>query len=201
MRRKELFHPKVFSEEKWAESYFERNKKNIKLTGKRLVKILKEMNFSEGKVLDVGCGFAAVAIEIAKAFPHAEITGIDLSEPLLQKGKDFIEASSLSEQITLEKADVQAIPFEAESFDVVINTFLLHIVEDPIKMLNEIERVTATNGKILISDLNRNFLAYFVRKLKTAYTLYEAKEVINKSELRKGVFSTGLFWWDCIISS
>jgi hypothetical protein len=68
-------------------------------------------------------------------------------------------------------------------------------------MLNEIDRVTKNEGIILITDLRRGFLAYFIKKFRTAYTLEEASDVIKKSQIRKGILSTGLFWWDYIVDN
>ena len=199
MKQIELFHPRVFDNIEWAEGYYNRNKKSIKKVGKRLANHLKTIGFTEGTILDVGCGFATVAIEIAKVFPKAKIVGIDLGEPLLDIGNELIAEEKLREQITLIKGDAQNLKYENSSFDVVINSFLLHIVENPIQMLNEIDRVAKPNGIILITDLRRGFLAYLINKFKTSYTMEEASNIFKESKIRKGKLSSGLFWWDYFV--
>jgi len=198
MKRVDLFHPRVFNNQEWAEGYYKRNRINIERTGRRLAGILNTIGFKGGTVLDVGCGFASVPVEIAKKFPDAKIIGIDLGEPLLDLGKTLVEREKLEKQIVLMNGDAQNLHYENNSFDVVINSFLLHIVENPIQMLNEIERVSKKEATILMTDLRRGFLAYFIRKFRTAYTLKEASEIIMKSKIRKGELSTGPFWWDYI---
>lgn len=200
MKQTELSHPRVFSDPVWAEGYYKRNKKNIQQVGKRFVKLLKKAGFTKGSILDVGCGFASVPIEIAKAFPQVNIIGIDLGEPLLEIGKSLIYDQRIEKQITLSTGDALNLQYDDHTFDAVINTFLLHIVENPILMLNEIERVAKPEAKILITDLRRGFLAYFIKKLKKAYALQEAADIIEKSELRKGVLSSGFFWWDYVVA-
>jgi len=101
MKQIDLFHPRVFRDQEWAEGYYKRNRKSIEKVGQRLARLLKSMGFTEGTVLDVGCGFATVPIEIAKAFPKAKITGIDLGEPLLKIGKKLIKNNGLKNQIVL----------------------------------------------------------------------------------------------------
>jgi ubiquinone/menaquinone biosynthesis C-methylase UbiE len=199
MKQNDLFHPRVFNDQEWAEGYHARNRKSIQKVGQRLVKLLKSMGFTGGTVLDVGCGFATVPIEIAKAFPEATITGIDLGEPLLEIGRKLIKNNGLENHVSLLNGDAQNIQYEDSSFDLVINSFLLHIVENPIQMLNEIERVAKPGAIILMTDLRRGFLAYLIKKFRTAYTLEEASELLMKSEIRRGRFASGPFWWDYIV--
>ena len=201
MKQSDLFHPRVFDDQEWAEGYYKRNRKNIERVGKRLAGLMKTIGFTEGTILDVGCGFASVPIEIAKIFPDAKITGIDLGEPLLDIGRRLIKEEKLEKQIVLLNGDAENLSYENHSFDVVINSFLLHIVENPIQMLNEIDRVTKPEGIILITDLRRGFLAYLIKKFRTAYTLEEASDVIKNSKIRKGKLSPGFFWWDYIVKN
>ena len=201
MKQISLFHPRVFNDREWAEGYYERNKKSIKKVGERLAGLLQTIGFREGSVLDVGCGFATVPIEIARKFADAQITGIDLGEPLLEIGRTLIKEEKLEEKITLLNGDAMNLQYETNSFDVVINSFMLHIVENPTQMLNEIERVTKPEGIILMTDLRRGILAYIIKKFRTAYTLDEASEIIKASKIRKGKLSTGLFWWDYIVEN
>ncbi len=196
MERAELFHPIIFNDPKWASGYYKRNKKSIEKVGKRLAKELRKAGFEKGNILDAGCGFASVSVEIAKEFPEAKITGIDLGEPLLDIGQSIIKDQGLENQITLQKGDALNLQFKDNSFDVVINTFLVHIVENPVQMLNEIERVTKSDGKIIITDLRRGLLAYLIKTFRTAFTPEEALVRIRVSKIRKCKLTTGLFWWD-----
>lgn len=199
MKRAELFHPRVFSDQEWAEGYYQRNAKNIERVGKRFAQLLKAAGFESGSILDTGCGFGAVPIELAKCFPDVEIVCIDLGEPLLEMGRSFAEQAGVSDRLTWLNGDVQQLNFQSDTFDVVVNTFMLHVVEEPIAMLNEIERVARPEGKIMITDLRRIWLGVVVKKLQTAFTWEEAREIIRKSDLRAGIGSKGPFWWDYMV--
>ena len=72
MKRADLFHPQVFSDQEWADGYYKRNAKNIERVGKRFVKLLRNYGFEGGRILDTGCGFGAVAIELANSFSDVE---------------------------------------------------------------------------------------------------------------------------------
>jgi len=196
MKKIELAHERVFSEVKMAESYYRRQKLSIRSMGKNMAKTLKSDGLSDGKLLDVGCGFAAIPIEIAKAVPGVHILGVDLSEPLLEIGRNDICEAGFESRIELRKGDAHNLDFPDNSFEAVINTFLLHIVKDPIAMLNEIERVAKPGACIIIADLRRIILGYFIRKFHMTHSLKEAVDIIESTDLREGVARKGLFWWE-----
>lgn len=199
MKRADLFHPRIFSDQEWAEGYYKRNAKNIERVGKRFVQLLNSSGLERGRILDTGCGFGAVAIEIAKSFNDVEIVGIDSGKPLLKLGQSLAEKSGVADRIEFSEGDVQKLDFETDSFDVVVNTFMLHIVDDPVVMLNEIERVAKKQGRIMITDLRRIWLGLVVKKLSTAFTLVEVKQVVNRSNIRTGRYFKGPFWWDYMV--
>jgi ubiquinone/menaquinone biosynthesis C-methylase UbiE len=72
---------------------------------------------------------------------------------------------------------------------------MVHLVEDPVQMLNEIERVLAPKGFLFIADLRRSWLGLIEKEIKSALTLGEAKELFRQSKLREGVFSSSNIWW------
>ncbi len=196
MKRSKLFHPRVFTDENWAEGYYQRNAKNIVRTAKRLIAILKRSGFKGGRILDVGSGFGAISIELAKAYPESEIIGIDLSKPLLRLSKELAEKELDGNKPEFLEADVMQIPFEKNSFDLIINAYMLHVVEDPVKMSNEIHRVCKPDGIIMMTDLRRNALAYLVKKLRTSFTKKEAEEILQQTVFKGGKCRKGPFWWD-----
>jgi ubiquinone/menaquinone biosynthesis C-methylase UbiE len=72
---------------------------------------------------------------------------------------------------------------------------MVHIVENPVQMLNEIERVLVPEGFLFIADLRRSWLGCIEKEMKSALTFDEAKDLISRSKLRKGNFSSSALWW------
>jgi ubiquinone/menaquinone biosynthesis C-methylase UbiE len=156
---------------------------------------LAAQGFKQGKIIDVGCGFGATNLVLAERFVDSEIVGIDLSEPLLQLAGTTAESKGLSSRVRFEKADVQEIPFADNTFDVAINVNMVHLVEEPIKMLNEIERILLPGGHLFIADLRRSWLGLLEEEIKAGLTIGEARKLIDRSDLRSGDFSWSLIWW------
>jgi len=98
-------------------------------------------------------------------------------------------------QIVFQTADVLNMPFENESFDFVFNINMLHVVSEPIKMLNEIQRVLKKDGILFISDLRKSFLGLFEKEINRSYKINELNKIVNLSILPKGKITHNLLWW------
>ena len=174
MKRKPVSHERVFSSKDYAENYAKQHWKMAEKFGQDYGQKLAAQKFSGGKIIDVG---------------------IDLSEPLLDIANEAAKEANLSGRVRFEKADVQQIPCPENTFDVAININMLHLVDDPIRMLNEIERVLSPGGYLFISDLRRSLLGYVEDEIRSALTIPEAKNLFEESELRHGNYRWGLLWW------
>src|ERR1700737_3390926 len=75
-------------------------------------------------ILDVATGTGGVALALA-AETEARITGIDISDAMLARGRARVMKADLAGRITLERARAEALPFTSESFDAVSFTYLL----------------------------------------------------------------------------
>jgi len=73
---------------------------------------------------------------------------------------------------------------------------MAHSVNEPVIMLNEIERVLKPNGYLFIKDLRRSWFGILESEVKSAFTLNEAKKLIEQSKLKKGTFSKSILWWN-----
>ena len=71
----------------------------------------------------------------------------------------------------------------------------MHLVTDPVRTLNEIERVLAPGGFVFIADLRRSWLSLVEPEIKMAFSLPEARDLFARSQLRPGDFSSSLLWW------
>ncbi len=195
MKRSPLTHGRVFDDEPFAEQYAQRHRKMVERLGREYADKLVSRGFYKGRIIDAGCGFGAMNIVLAHRFVDSESVGIDLSDPLLQLANRSAQAADLGDRVRFEKADVHQIPYDDDSFDVVINTNMVHLVDDPVQMLNEIERILAPDGCLFIADIRRSWIGLLDKTFKSALTLDEARELVDRSSVREGSFSSSLLWW------
>jgi len=102
-------------------------------------------------VLDVATGTGGVAIALA-AETEARITGVDISDSMLERGRERVIKADLDGRITLTPARAEALPFAPESFDAVSFTYLLRYVEDPAATMAELARVIRPGGQMASLD-------------------------------------------------
>jgi ubiquinone/menaquinone biosynthesis C-methylase UbiE len=195
MKRSPLLHERVFNNEDYAEQYAHQHWKMAKRFGQECAQKLAARGFQAGRIIDVGCGSGATNLVLAERFVGSEVAGIDLSEPLLQLARQAAAGADMGERVRFEKADVQQIPYEDGMFDAAINVNMVHLVENPIGMLDEIERVLAPDGFLFVADLRRSWLGFVEGEIRSALTLGEARELFHRSRLREGALSWGLLWW------
>ena len=105
-------------------------------------------------VLDVATGTGDLAMAIATLNPQ-NITGIDISEKMLEVGRGKIAETGLGNLITLIRADAEMIPFPDNSFDAVTVAFGVRNYENLELGLLEMLRVLKPGGVMLILEFSQ----------------------------------------------
>lgn len=91
----------------------------------RFVDVVRRERAGLRKVLDMGCGFGKSALPLARAFPQAEVVGVDVSAPCLKLAAADAAAAKVP-NIRFRQADARHTGLEPGSFDLVTSTMLLH---------------------------------------------------------------------------
>ena len=121
-------------------------------------KTVERLRLAAGeRVLDVCCGSGASAIPAAEIVgPTGSVIGVDLAENLLALARSKAEKQGLT-NIQFRVGDMTQLPFDDESFDVVVCVFGIFFVPDMEAALRELKRVLRSGGKVAITTWGPRF--------------------------------------------
>ncbi|MGE0089401.1 MAG: bifunctional demethylmenaquinone methyltransferase/2-methoxy-6-polyprenyl-1,4-benzoquinol methylase UbiE [Bacteroidales bacterium] len=123
-----------------------------KIWRKKAINCLKDINV--GQILDVATGTADLAIESLRLKPK-RIIGIDISEQMLEIGKQKIQKKNLDHIISLQKGDSENIHFDNNTFDAITVAFGVRNFENLSNGLTEMFRVLKPNGRAVILEFSK----------------------------------------------
>ncbi|MGB0743254.1 MAG: class I SAM-dependent methyltransferase [Opitutales bacterium] len=101
-----------------------------------------------GRVLDAGCGTGLRIPEIRHHFEPTSIVGVDRSASSLNRARESRHGAFFA------KGDIGDMPFDDETFDVVVSTWVVETVEDPKSAIEECLRVLKSGGILAYCFVN-----------------------------------------------
>ncbi|MGZ4450646.1 MAG: class I SAM-dependent methyltransferase [Nocardioides sp.] len=104
------------------------------------------------RVLDVPCG-GGVALRGLRPGQGVEYVAADIAQAMLDRTMDAARERGVADQVTPRVADVERLPLEAASFDLVVSFTGLHCFPDPARAVVEMVRVLRPGGVITGSAL------------------------------------------------
>ena len=99
------------------------------------------------RVLDIGCGNGQLTRLAAAAVQPGEVTGIDLSAPMLARAEATARAEGVT-NVHFVRADAQVHPFPVGSFDVALSRFGVMFFSDPVAAFGAVGRALRPGGRL-----------------------------------------------------
>ena len=117
----------------------------------KAVRMLREDN--PKRILDVATGTGDFALACLRLNPE-EVVGIDISEGMLQIGREKMDRKGIS-NIQMLVGDSEDLPFDSDSFDAIVVGFGVRNFEDLEKGMNEMLRVLRPEGRLLVLEFSK----------------------------------------------
>lgn len=117
-------------------------------------KALRQLTpFSPHKWLDIATGTGDFVIQACELFPNSHLVGADISEGMLEIGRQKVKVKGMQDAITFERQDCLNLTYPGESFDAVTAAFGIRNFADLDKGLAEMCRVLRKGGHLCIVEL------------------------------------------------
>ena len=124
--------------------------------------------FNPQRMMDVATGTGDFAIQACRVLNPKELIGTDISEGMMNVGRQKVKEAGLESRISFAKEDCTALSFPDNRFDAITVAFGVRNFEDLDKGLKEMHRVLSDNGKLVILELSEP--EWF--PMKQLYALY-----------------------------
>jgi len=106
-------------------------------------------------VLDVATGTADLAIEAARSLNPRQIIGVDISNEMLEIGRNKIRKQNLADQISLQEGDSENLDFADNTFDAITVAFGVRNFENLERGLKEMQRVLKSGGQLVVLEFSK----------------------------------------------
>ena len=103
------------------------------------------------RVADVGCGTGWSTIAIARGFPKAVVTGIDLDRASIEEARTHAVEAGVADRVTFEVADA-ADPRLAGGFNLVCAFETIHDMADPVAVVRAMANLRSEGATVLVAD-------------------------------------------------
>jgi len=146
-------------EEYWSKcaSTYMRDQEYI--VGKEILGAITEKLSGEGDlgdVLEFGCGAGYFTREIAKS--AQQVVATDISDEMVNMARIYLQGF---QNITIQKADGEDTSFPSERFHAVFLANVIHVVENPLRVLQESYQVLKDRGLLLVVDFTGYGMNWF----------------------------------------
>jgi len=143
---------------------------------------------SPSALLDVGCGTGLLAQRLRRRMPELLITGVDVSEDMLDRARHKFADDGRARFIT---ASAESLPVADETYDIVTCTSAFHLIRDQRAALAEFRRALVPGGVLVLLDWDRRaaavrlisaFYRAFGRHRRRILRLDEACDMIDETD-------------------
>lgn len=114
----------------------------------------------DSTILDIGCGPGTISADFAALVPGGHVTAVDYAPAIVDQAAKEAESRGLT-NTTFAVADVHALDYADDTFDVVHAHQVLQHVGDPVQALREMRRVAKPGGVVAVRDSDYRAFTWF----------------------------------------
>jgi SAM-dependent methyltransferase len=122
----------------------------------------------EARILDAGCGTGEITTRLAQLLPKAQILGVDILAPHLERGRQRARELQLEGRVRFEERSIYELEIPAATFDLVVCRHVLHSIPHIDRVLAELRRVVRPGGTLHVLAEDYGMIQFEPRQLDAA---------------------------------
>lgn len=213
MAKPRIIEPEGVTGETTVESY-DRMMRRLLKRGYLDTSKLINAGIASGLALEIGPGPGYLGIDWLTKTSNTFLKGQDISPDMLRAAQRNAQEFRVSDRAEYVLGDAKILQFQDGTFDAVFTNGSLHEWSDPIRVLNEIDRVIKPGGVYYLSDLRRDIDIFarillqiaipperkkgFLSSLNASYTIVEIGPILKESRLAHAKIGKDL--WTLVIT-
>lgn len=103
------------------------------------------------RILEIGFGTGALAEKALASAPAVSVRGVDASEIMVEMARNRLDRAIREGQADLRIGDVRSLPYASESSDKALCVHSIYFWRDPVKDLQEVQRVLVRGGLLIVT--------------------------------------------------
>jgi ubiquinone/menaquinone biosynthesis C-methylase UbiE len=149
------------------------------------------LGLDSGMILDVGTRVGLIPLKMLWQNEAFYAIGMDRSGAMIDRARATAEAWGLEERAFFQVGDARKMRLKTAYFDLVISDSTLHVFDDPLSVLREINRVLKPRGGLLIRDLRRPSRLQMNRRIEEYAGRYAARMREHVETALRAAFTGG----------
>lgn len=145
------------------------------------------------KVLDAGCGSGAITRLIARRVFPEEVVGLDIDPLFIEEARKLAESEGI-ENVRFDIGNIDDLKYDDGSFDLSYCRFVLIHVNDPVKSVSEMKRVTKKGGSVAAAEPDDGNVIFFppLPKFEELYSIFGqySKKIGENRYMGRELFAT-----------
>ena len=136
----------AFLEEMWGEGYMSPGGPD------EVARVLDGLDLTGARVLDIGCGTGAIAVELHRTHGAAKVVGVDVEDTVCGLARDRAATAGCAKAVEIVKVEPGPLPFDDASFDLVFSKDSIIHIPDKEALACDVYRVLRPGGWFAASD-------------------------------------------------
>ena len=140
-----------------------------------IIRMLAANGCETGRLLEISSGSGALTTELVKGLPEVRVSAVERSDALADLAESRWNESGMSAEIDFHRTKDDTLPFDDDSFEIIVGVGIGPSIGNPAIFFSEVERVMKPTGRVMLNFPIRTWRALFRKPLRVCMSAGEIR--------------------------